>query len=356
MPFLPKWCIVVAEGHAMTYPKICQQCGIQFAANKKTRMFCSYACSGASKSKALPSVVCAGCGHAFQVKRADRIDAAIYCSHPCYLKHNPRRTLTEKICIHCGKAFTNRNSACCSNDCRAASRRTRLLQACKACGKAFEAAPAILKKGAGKFCSAPCVRSFQVQQRIKTICAMCHCAFEVCSSELHYRKPKFCSIKCRTQAAPRTRIKLRCENCGESFEERPGRLNDRTPRFCSRRCFRTFGGESVLEQTVRIALEGMGMKFTQEHPLGKFYLDFFLPELNVDLEADGDFWHRDKDRDSRRDQKVAEHGIRTVRVKASEVFRSSDVQGLIAARIEAMSTEPLPPSLSSPTPCARSGS
>jgi very-short-patch-repair endonuclease len=65
-----------------------------------------------------------------------------------------------------------------------------------------------------------------------------------------------------------------------------------------------------------------GFKFRRQHPLGPYTLDFFCREAGLAIEVDG-MAHdlgRNPDRDLERYGWVAQHGIRTLRIAASDVL------------------------------------
>ena len=45
------------------------------------------------------------------------------------------------------------------------------------------------------------------------------------------------------------------------------------------------------------------------------YVDFYLPDLNVFIEIDGEYWHKDKQKDIDKDADAAKYGIKTIRIK-----------------------------------------
>jgi very-short-patch-repair endonuclease len=69
-----------------------------------------------------------------------------------------------------------------------------------------------------------------------------------------------------------------------------------------------------------------GLKFRRQHPMGPYVLDFYCPAAHLAVEIDG--WsHGTEDRpkqDEIRDIRLAERGVHTVRIPASEVLRSVD--------------------------------
>lgn len=96
---------------------------------------------------------------------------------------------------------------------------------------------------------------------------------------------------------------------------------------------------STTEEPIRRELESLGLKegqaFVHEHRVDAYcgirgqpvyyWLDFFIPDLNLALEADGEIWHKFFDtvkRDRRRDKLIAKkHGIKVVRLNSFDVRR-----------------------------------
>jgi very-short-patch-repair endonuclease len=80
-----------------------------------------------------------------------------------------------------------------------------------------------------------------------------------------------------------------------------------------------------------------GFKFRRQHPLGPFVLDFFCYEAAVAIEVDG-MAHdlgSNPQRDIRRDAWVAEQGVRTMRVRATDV--RDYLEGVLVSIVEACS-------------------
>ena len=78
-----------------------------------------------------------------------------------------------------------------------------------------------------------------------------------------------------------------------------------------------------------------GFKFRKQHEHGPYYLDFFCYEAAVAVEVDG-FVHdlgSNPQHDERRDAWLASRGIRTVRVKATDV--RDNLEGVVTYILEA---------------------
>ncbi len=77
------------------------------------------------------------------------------------------------------------------------------------------------------------------------------------------------------------------------------------------------------------------LKFRRQHPAGPYVLDFFCPAAKLAVEVDGkahDMGDR-PERDAARDAFVAEHGVQTLRIPATDVLRDRDE---VIARIVAV--------------------
>src|SRR5260370_15162780 len=58
-----------------------------------------------------------------------------------------------------------------------------------------------------------------------------------------------------------------------------------------------------------------GYKFRRQHPLGRFIADFYCPELCLAVELDGGIHAMQVERDRARDEILAQHDIRVVRIR-----------------------------------------
>lgn len=82
--------------------------------------------------------------------------------------------------------------------------------------------------------------------------------------------------------------------------------------------FKLYQRDTSLELILWDHLERQGIPFVRKKRIGRYQVDAWLPELNFAVEADGAYWHQDKDRDAKRDQYLlTKHGL-------SAVFRFSE--------------------------------
>ncbi len=78
-----------------------------------------------------------------------------------------------------------------------------------------------------------------------------------------------------------------------------------------------------------------GFKWRKQHPAGPYDLDFYCDAAKLCVEVDGEAHDRGErpQRDARRDAWLAENGIETLRIPATEVLGNMDgVIALIHAR------------------------
>jgi very-short-patch-repair endonuclease/endogenous inhibitor of DNA gyrase (YacG/DUF329 family) len=219
---------------------------------------------------------CPQCGREFYLVPARVKASKRYCSKACELAAAPR---VDKVCPACGKSFTV--LACladrynfCSYACRTAKTK---YQTCDRCGKPFVA-----------------------EKRLNR----------------HY-----CSEECR-----RPPVSIECATCGTTFRVLP---SDTNRRFCSFSCYRRFRGETSLEASVRTALSAMLIDFVQEAAIGRYSVDFLLPQRRVALEVDGAYWHQDANRDARKDRYLTRHGWQVIRITEANIESGLDLTHLI---------------------------
>ena len=87
--------------------------------------------------------------------------------------------------------------------------------------------------------------------------------------------------------------------------------------------------EIVLWQALR-KLRLADLRFRRQHPIGPYILDFYCPSAHLALEVDG-FAHdsvAQAQRDERRQEWLALHGVRALRIRASDVLTDENLEGV----------------------------
>ena len=242
---------------------------------------------------------------------------------------------------------------------------------CENCGREFYLTPKLLKEHndplhrRGRWCSRECQKEFHA---VEKVCPVCGKSFKVprgvahrytaCSLKCSYInikdykckrcgktfrssekrwKPKYCSEECR-----RPPIYINCKNCGIEFRKIPA---DKDRQFCSFACYRRYQGETGIEKIVRRSLDllDLGHEYIQEAKIGRYAIDFYIPDLRIAIEADGSYWHRDPERDKCKDNYLAKHNINVIRLTEDEI-NSCDIARLINYRIDHITCSIIPPS------------
>lgn len=80
----------------------------------------------------------------------------------------------------------------------------------------------------------------------------------------------------------------------------------------------------------------IGFRFRRQYPIGVYFLDFYCPETQINIELDGDAHAFRTEEDAARDEWLAAEGIRTVRVTTAELYE--DIEAVLE-RIRAVCTE-----------------
>lgn len=83
-----------------------------------------------------------------------------------------------------------------------------------------------------------------------------------------------------------------------------------------------------LEQSVALILTAIGVPFIQEYRIGRYHVDFYVPSQQLVIEADGAFWHRDHDKDARRDRELVALGFTIIRL-ADVLIQSGEAEPVI---------------------------
>lgn len=182
------------------------------------------------------------------------------------------------------------------------------------CGQPFEVPPSRKER---RFCGRDCKYAHQARHRVTRTCERCGAGFTVQASR---HTARFCSIACHAEARRiivvsqclacgrdildnqprqfcdwncsgayrRNRIWKRCDGCGKRFSVYPSMTR---LRFCSRGCWHRYVGETSIERLMREALSERRVAFLDQHRVGPFRVDFYLPGHNAVVETEGTYWH-----------------------------------------------------------------
>lgn len=229
-------------------------------------------------------------------------------------------------CIQCGKEFRDfhPDRTHCSRACRDEWRRRQIELTCAHCGNLFRVR--IYRADTARYCSKTC---FDIGRQTKVALNCKQCGKEYRRDPSRQNRSLYCSAKCQADGkrTGRTTIDKICEFCGAEYQCAPHAIN--RSRFCSTTCrsswvVKTFHRHtSSIELIIADLLAAMDLSYRHQERIGQYVCDFFLPDTNVIIECDGEYWHT-KDlrvifRDTRKDQALATLGYKVIRLPESKI-------------------------------------
>lgn len=129
-------------------------------------------------------------------------------------------------------------------------------------------------------------------------------------------KQKMSSSQREWYAAGNTRTKGMTLNISEDGLRRKIEATQRMRRNLAKR-----GRLTDIERIVDTYLHEHNIEHKHEHPIGRKSVDFYLPNPNVVLEADGEYWHQDKLKDRKKDDYIRSQlsGVVIIRLPGQEI-------------------------------------
>lgn len=165
-----------------------------------------------------------------------------------------------------------------------------------------------------KYCSLECFRKSKRPNRMTGKNIKCKwCGKEVYKQKCHLNKSKslFCSPECQIKWQGRNKLVFHCKICGKEFKWSPSRTKDNNynPTYCSIKCRNddkewvrntcikanlvqmNKKGLNKLECEGNKILDEIGIDYITQFTIDKFTVDIFIPEYNIVIQWDGDYWH-----------------------------------------------------------------
>lgn len=116
----------------------------------------------------------------------------------------------------------------------------------------------------------------------------------------------YCSVPCRDKAwAAGANPHVGMKRTVEQRERMSASMRDRGV-VNHLAAWRRHNGGTSIERDVMGWLDGRGVAYRHNWPVGDLFVDFWLPEHGEVVEADGAYWHRDQTRDIARDRRIRE--------------------------------------------------
>ncbi len=81
---------------------------------------------------------------------------------------------------------------------------------------------------------------------------------------------------------------------------------------------------SSLEKKVEDVLISLGIAYARQHPIKRYFVDFALLNKRIAIEADGEYWHQDKERDLKRQEDIEKEGWIVLRFPEKQILKNVD--------------------------------
>ena len=149
------------------------------------------------------------------------------------------------------------------------------------------------------------------------------------------KKVKLNLVADRTWSDTEIDILKGCTNITECIERLPNRTEYAIKHMINRLGI-SFDSKrfSQIHQKVCLELRKLGLVYTIEHKIDKYFIDCYLPELKICIEVDGSYWHSDKDiRDKEKNKYLEEQGFKLIRISEEEANNSQIVKTKIIKNI-----------------------
>lgn len=312
----------------------CQACGKTFTSVQLNAKYCSRQCSFDGRKAKRLTLTCQHCGVAFDVpqSRSDAKFCSVRCTNAAHIGHQPPNKLPPlpaRSCEWCGKEFVPRwrsnPNRFCSLPCRSrfvgaansgernAAYKPPVIKRCERCGNEFACEPwnADKRRWCGRECTDAARR-------------------EITGPDHPLYKPK---------------VQVTCTVCGTKKMVKPS-LAERTTT-CSKRCaaIRSVtvqqGRGSRIEVAVAAELDRRAIRYERQRTIGHYIVDFFLPDMNLVVECDGDYWHslaKQRRIDASKNGYMRTHGIGMARIPEHRIV--SDVRSAVEDALSGHTTPP----------------
>lgn len=93
--------------------------------------------------------------------------------------------------------------------------------------------------------------------------------------------------------------------------------------------------KSKLETKIEELLNALGVEFIFQHPVARYFADFYIPSKNLIIECDGEYWHNKPgaaEHDAKRDAHLRKIGYAIIRFSETEIKKMTSclLRGRIA--------------------------
>lgn len=142
-----------------------------------------------------------------------------------------------------------------------------------------------------KFCSIECKVKHRATE-CRTSCNWCQKDFPISKDRLNKAKDYFCSNKCANLYQGRKKVEVTCSSCNQVFFRSKSMTGIHQHQFCSSRCKQEYKKFTIPEHIGYSLLQSLNLEFECQKVLfGNIWVDAYIPEYNLIVEFDGNFWH-----------------------------------------------------------------
>jgi very-short-patch-repair endonuclease len=312
-------------------------CNIEFTPKRSSAKYCSIKCCNDHQTTSI-KVNCLLCGDEFVAK-------------PCKIKENKGK-YCSKTCANISKRkFVKKN-------------RPLVNLQCGYCGKDILVRSYKSKKYKHRFCSKECFRSYLSETfcgennpsyKNRTIikkCEICNKDFKARLIDIEKGRDRFCSRECHCkhmetligEKNPRyKRYEASCATCGETLRLRKNEINREVKNhFCSRSCIAVYtlkyltpNKSTSIERAIKSVLDYLNITYEEQYIVSGFIADFYLPDYNLIIECDGDYWHNRPEqiiKDKRKNAVYKRFGYSLLRLWEHDI--KQDALGLITKNLK----------------------
>jgi very-short-patch-repair endonuclease len=118
------------------------------------------------------------------------------------------------------------------------------------------------------------------------------------------------------------------ESLIDLYENHPEkRLNARMAKL------RKSGKKTYIEQRMANLLDELSVEYIFQYPILRYNADFAIPDLKIVIECDGEYWHKDKEADLKRQKRIENEGWTVLRFTGSEINKKIEEVKLEIIRV-----------------------
>ncbi len=205
----------------------------------------------------------------------------------------------------------------------------KMINNCLICEKEFEPNIYNYRRGGGKYCSRACFYKSQIGKKRESFSDEWKQKMSEAHKGKHHSKEsneKNRLARLGKKLSEKTKLKLNKVNLGKKHsEETKRKMSDIKIKHYEEGKY-LFFKETKIELAIENELRRANIKYQKQFGIsGVGIVDFFLPDFNMIIECDGDYWHTREgvpQRDADRDLRASFKGYETLRFWEHEINES----------------------------------